>query len=96
MEGDSTKKQDALLKILVDQPFSLFSTAVETAAFEALEIPRAMLFCRRDHSADYLGMAARLRRYEVVVADGSHQMLFSAPRGFTDALLALRTNHRSR
>ena len=27
--------------------------------FEALQIPKAVLFCVRDHSADYLGTAAR-------------------------------------
>jgi pimeloyl-ACP methyl ester carboxylesterase len=89
MEGDPAKKQDALLQLLVDQPFSLFSTPVDTAAFETLDIPKALVFCRRDHSADYLGMATRLGHYEVVVADGSHEMLFSAPRAFTNAVLAL-------
>src|SRR5262245_19673340 len=60
MEGDPIEKQDALLQILVDQPFTLFSTPVDTTAFEALDIPRAVVFCQRDHSADYLGMATRL------------------------------------
>lgn len=89
MEGDPIEKQDALMQALVDQPFSLFSTEVDTRRFEALNIPKAVVFCRRDHSADYLGMAARLGQYETVVADGSHEMLFSAPRAFTRALLAL-------
>jgi pimeloyl-ACP methyl ester carboxylesterase len=89
MEGDPVEKQDALVRALVDQPFSLFSTPVDTKRFEALNIPKAVVFCRRDHSADYLGMAARLGQYETVVADGSHQMLFSAPRAFARTLLAL-------
>jgi hypothetical protein len=89
MEGDAPEKGDALLQILVNQPFSRFSTPVATAAFEALDIPRALLFGKRDHSADYLGMATRLERYEVLVADGSHEMLFSAPRTFAQALGAL-------
>ena len=89
MEGDPVETQDALLAQLVDQPFSLFSTPVDTARFEALGVRKALLFCRRDHSADYPGMATRLRRYEVMVADGSHQMLFSAPKAFAKALLTL-------
>ena len=89
MEGDPVQKQDALLQILVNQPFSLFSTPVDTRAFEALDVEKAFLFCRRDHSADYPGMATRLGRYETLVADGSHEMLFSAPKAFTKALLAL-------
>ena len=48
-----------------------------------------MLFCQRDHSADYLNMAARLGSYRVQIADGSHEMLFSAPAGYTRALLKL-------
>ena len=89
MEGDPVQKQDALLQILVNQPFSLFSTPVDTRAFDALDVEKAFLFCRRDHSADYPGMATRLGRYETLVADGSHEMLFSAPKAFTKALLAL-------
>jgi alpha-beta hydrolase superfamily lysophospholipase len=89
MEGDSPARQDALLQVLVNHPVSLFDTPVDTGRFEALDIPKAWLFCRRDHSADYPGMATRLGHYEVMVADGSHEMLFSAPNRFTNALLAL-------
>lgn len=89
MEGDPVEKQDALLQLLLPQPFSLFSAKVDTTPFEALNIPKAVLFCVRDHSADYLGMAARLGRYCVVTANGSHEMLFSAPAGYTRALLQL-------
>jgi pimeloyl-ACP methyl ester carboxylesterase len=89
MEGDAVGRQDALIPLLVDQPLSLFATPVDTAAFDALDIRKALLFCRRDHSADYLGMASRLAHYEVVVAEGSHQMLFSTPHRFTTALLTL-------
>jgi len=89
MEGDPPETQDALVAQLVDQPFSLFSTPVDTAPFEALDLRKAYVFCRRDHSADYPGMATRLGRYEVIVADGSHQMLFSAPKAFAKTLLAI-------
>jgi alpha-beta hydrolase superfamily lysophospholipase len=94
MEGDAVARQDALLQILVDQPFSLFATPVDTTAFEVLNVRKAFLFCRRDHSADYPGMATRLGRYEAIVADGSHEMLFSAPRAFAAALLALVADDR--
>jgi hypothetical protein len=89
MEGDPVAKQEALLESLVAQPFSLLSTPVNTRPFEALHIPKAVLFCLRDHSADYLGMATRLGRYHTVTANGSHEMLFSAPAGYTKALLQL-------
>jgi hypothetical protein len=48
-----------------------------------------VLFCVRDHSADYLGMAARLGDYHVLTVDGSHEMLFANPAGYTQALLKL-------
>lgn len=89
MEGDPVEKQDALIASLVAQPFALLSTPVKTKAFEALDIPKAVLFCLRDHSADYLGMATRLGSYSTVTANGSHEMLFSAPAGYTKALLKL-------
>jgi pimeloyl-ACP methyl ester carboxylesterase len=94
MEGVPVARQDALLQLLVDQPFSLLATPVNTLPFEGLDIAKALLFCRRDHSADYLGMAARLGHYDVMVADGPHEMLFSAPRAFTRALLALVQSSR--
>ena len=89
MEGDPVQKQDALISRLLPQPFSLLSGRVDTKRFDKLETPRAVLFCLRDHSADYLNMAARLGSYRVQTADGSHEMLFSAPAGYTRALLKL-------
>jgi pimeloyl-ACP methyl ester carboxylesterase len=89
MEGDPVEKQDALIASLVAQPFALLSTPVDTEPFEALHIPKAVLFCLRDHSADYLGMATRLGSYSTITANGSHEMLFSAPVGYTKALLKL-------
>lgn len=87
MVGDPRKKQDALLQRLLPQPFSLLSGQVDTQPFEALDVAKAVLFCRRDQSADYLGMAARLGSYSVVTADGSHEMLFTDPVRYTRALL---------
>jgi pimeloyl-ACP methyl ester carboxylesterase len=89
MEGDPVEKQDALIARLQSQPFSLLSGIVDTKPFEMLEIPKAVLFCTRDHSADYLGMAARLKSFRVETADGSHEMLFSAPGAYTKALVRL-------
>jgi pimeloyl-ACP methyl ester carboxylesterase len=91
MEGDPVETQDALLQRLLPQPFALFSGQVDTKPFEALKVRKAVLFCRRDHSADYLGMAARLAAYRVVIADGSHEMWFADPVGYTRALLKLVT-----
>lgn len=95
MEGDPVKTQDALIQRLLPQSFALFSARVDTKPFEALNIPRAILFCMRDHSADYLGMAARLGSYGVVTVNGSHEMLFADPAGYTRALIRVAfTRHR--
>jgi len=94
MEGDPVEKQDALIQRLQAQPFSLLSGAVDTKPFAQLEISKAVLFCTRDHSADYLGMAARLESYRVQTAQGSHEMLFSAPAPYTKALLKLVSEAR--
>jgi pimeloyl-ACP methyl ester carboxylesterase len=89
MEGDPVATQDALIARLLPQPFSLLSGTVDTRPFEQLRTPKAVLFNLRDHSADYLGMAARLGSYRVQTANGSHEMLFSAPDAYTKALLKL-------
>jgi pimeloyl-ACP methyl ester carboxylesterase len=89
MEGDPVATQDALIARLLPQPFSLLSGTVDTKPFEQLRTPKAVLFNLRDHSADYLGMAARLGSYRVQTANGSHEMLFSAPDAYTKALLKL-------
>jgi len=94
MEGDSTAAQDALLSILQPQPFSLLSGVVDTKPFDKLSVDKGVLFCVRDHSADYPGMAARLRDYRVVTAEGSHEMLFANPARYTKALLKLVSNDR--
>jgi hypothetical protein len=78
----------------VPQPFSLLSGKVDTKPFEALRIAKGVLFCTRDHSADYLGMSARLANYRVVTAEGSHEMLFSSPAAYTKALLKLVSQGR--
>ena len=51
--------------------------------------PASAHLCVRDHSTDYLGMAARLGDYHVVTAGGSHQMLFANPEDYTKASLKL-------
>jgi hypothetical protein len=89
MEGDPVEKQNALIESLVVQPFTLLSTLVDTKLFEALHLPKAVLFCLRDHSADYLRIATRLGNYHTVTANGSHEMGGSAPAGYTKALLKL-------
>lgn len=89
MEGESVEQQDALLRQLIAQPFELLSGKVDTKPFDALQLDRAVLFCTRDHSADYLGMAARLRAYRVLTVDGSHEMLVTNPSGYCRALLEL-------
>ena len=83
------EKQDALIAAPAAAAVLAAVRRRDTKPFEKLDIPRAVLFCTRDHSADYLGMAARLESYRVQTANGSHEMLFSAPAGYTKALLKL-------
>ena len=68
---------------------SAYCRAQSTPKDSQLKVPKAVLFCPRDHSADYLGMAARLGDYHVVTTEGSHEMLFANPEDYTKALVKL-------
>ena len=90
MADASKETQDALIVRLVPQPMAIFTTPVSTGDFEALAIPKSVLFCKDDASLPpgaYLGMAQELGDYDVVELDGGHETLFINPAAVADGLL---------
>lgn len=90
MAGEPADVQDRLIEQLIPQPLALFTTNVSTAAFDALSIPRTVLFCKDDASLPpgaYMGMAQGLGQYNVIEVDGGHETLYANPRVVADALI---------
>ena len=90
MADASKETQDALISRLVPQPIALFTTPVSTADFDALAIPKTVLFCKDDASLPpgaYLGMAQGLGKHHVVELEGGHETLFMNPRAIADGLI---------
>lgn len=93
MAGEPVEKQEALIKRLVPQPLALFTTPVESEAFDKLTIPRSVVFCKGDVSLPpgaYLGMAQGLGEFNLIEVEGSHEAFFTNPaevaEGFQQAL----------
>jgi pimeloyl-ACP methyl ester carboxylesterase len=90
MAGDPKEVQDALIRRLVPQPLVLFTTKVRTEAFNQLEIPRTVLFCREDASLPpgaYLGMAQGLGKFDLIELEGGHETLFARPEIVAQGLM---------
>ena len=94
MAGESAEKQDILIKRLVPQPFALFTTPVDTGAFDKLTIPKTVVFCKSDVSlppGGDLGMAQGLGEYNLIEVDGGHETFFTNPalvaKAFLQALM---------
>lgn len=90
MGGESTEVQDDLISRLVPQPIAIFTTPIQTAEFEKLAIPRAVLFCKDDASLPpgaYLGMAQGLGDFKLIEVPGSHESLFTNPAVVADGLI---------
>ena len=90
MAGEPEELQNALLKNLVPQPLSLFTTPVETDAFKALTVPISVLFCKDDVSLPpgaYLELAQGLGDYDLIEVEGGHETLFTAPARVADGLI---------
>lgn len=82
MQGESSAAQDALIQRLIPQPLALFTTPVTTAPFDALQIPKAVVFCTGDASLPpgaYLGMAQGLGEHALVEVAGCHEALVTDP-----------------
>jgi hypothetical protein len=90
MAGESVDMQNALLARLTPQPLPLFTTKVDTTAFDQMTIPRAVVFCKADASLPpgaFLGMAQSLGKFDLVEIEGSHEALFTQPEVVAQGLI---------
>jgi pimeloyl-ACP methyl ester carboxylesterase len=90
MSGESTANQDALIAKLTPQPLALFTTPVDSKAFDSLAIPRSVVFCRNDSSLPpgaFLGMAQGLGKFDLFEIDGGHEALFTQPKLVAEGLI---------
>jgi pimeloyl-ACP methyl ester carboxylesterase len=92
MAGEPIEAQDALLRKLTPQPLTLFTTKVDTSAFDRLDIPKAVVFCKDDVSLPpgaYLKMAESLGRFDLIELEGGHEALITNPDRIAEGLLRL-------
>jgi len=93
MAGDTKELKDALIKRLTPQPLALFTTKVNTAAFNGLTIPRTVLFCKDDASLPpgaFLGMAQSLGKFDLnEIIPGGHETLFTKPGAVAQELIRI-------
>ena len=90
MVGDPKAVQDELLTRLVPQPLVLFTTPVDTGAFDTLQVPKAVIYGTRDASlppGGYLAMAQSLSDYTLTEVDASHEGLYAEPGKIAQAIL---------
>ena len=90
MAGEPVEQQNALLSRLTPQPLALFTTKVNTAAFNRLTLPRAVVFCRGDASLPpgaFLGMAQSLGKFDLIEIEGGHEALFTQPEAVAGGLI---------
>jgi hypothetical protein len=94
MTDEPAEMQDALIKKLVPQPSVLFTTAVATAPFNTLYLPKSFVFCKGDVSmppGGYLEMARGLGDYKLIEIEGSHEAFFTNPGAVVEGFqLALK------
>ena len=58
--------------------------------FDALTVPKTVLFCKDDASLPpgaYLGMARGLGKHDVIELGGGHETLFTHPEVLAEALI---------
>jgi len=92
MAGDTKEDQDAVLERLTPQPLFLFTTKVDTKAFNALDIPKTVVFCRDDTSLPpgaFLGMAQGLGEFDVIELPGGHEACYLDPKSVAGALIEI-------
>jgi pimeloyl-ACP methyl ester carboxylesterase len=90
MAGETSDLQDSLISRLVPQPLSLFTTPVHTRDFDALQIPKSVVFCKDDVSLPpgaYMGMAGGLGKFNLVEVEGSHETLFTRPQVVVEGII---------
>lgn len=90
MAGETKEVQDALIRRLTPQPLVLFTSKVNTKAFNKLTFPCTVLLCKGDISLPpgaYLGMAQNLGKFDLIEIEGGHEMLFAHPEVVARALI---------
>lgn len=90
MAGEDKDAQDKVISRLTPQPLALFTTPVNVEAFDALDVPKSVVYCRDDTSLPpgaFLRMAEGLGRYDLVEIDGGHEALVTHPARVAEALI---------
>jgi pimeloyl-ACP methyl ester carboxylesterase len=90
MATEPVELQDKLLQRLVPQPIALFTTPVDTQDFQAVSIPKSVVFCKDDASLPpgaFIGMAQGLGEYSLIEVNGSHEALFTNPGAVAKGIL---------
>jgi pimeloyl-ACP methyl ester carboxylesterase len=90
MAGEDKDAQDKVISRLTPQPLALFTTPVNVEAFNELDVPKAVVYCRDDTSlppGTFLRMAEGLGHFDLVEIDGGHEALVTHPARVAEALL---------
>lgn len=90
MAGEDKDAQDKVISRLTPQPLALFTTPVNVEAFNDLDVPKSVVYCRDDTSlppGTFLRMAEGLGRYDVIEIDGGHETLVTHPVRVAEALV---------
>lgn len=90
MAGEDKDAQDKVISRLTPQPLALFTTPVNVEAFNELDVPKSVVYCKDDTSlppGTFLRMAEGLGRYDVFEIDGGHETLVTHPARVADALV---------
>ncbi|SCZ05988.1 alpha/beta fold hydrolase [Alkaliphilus peptidifermentans] len=86
----SEERYNALMDILVTQPLIIMETPINAMDFEALDIPKVLLYCTKDVSVPpgaFVGMFKSLGEYPIIEVDCDHEGLFTDPDVFSKGLL---------
>ncbi len=75
---------------LTPQPLVIFTTKVDTGAFQDLKIPMTYLFCKDDKPpAPYMDMDGSLRGADLVQINGGHETLWTNPDYLAESLIRI-------
>lgn len=90
MAGEEAAAQDKVISRLTPQPLALFTTPVNVEAFNELDVPKSVVYCRDDTSlppGTFLRMAEGLGRYDTIEIDGGHEALVTDPARVAEAII---------
>ena len=83
----------ATYESLSPEPYRLFTDKLDLKKFYSLEIPRSYLNCTEDIALPpgewgwHPRMSARLGLFRLVQMPGSHEVLFTNPKGLSEELI---------